>query len=199
METVVEVETMDVMQVIEGLRGLGVPIELSEAPEEDAFIEGVWIDRGVMYVHLATLRAPGDIFHEAGHLAIVPPDFRQYITTGDLEESEFMTKMSEFLKQGGLLQIPECPVSRALIQCSETEAMAWSYAAAAEIGYPTLKVFFFDEVELGDQPYEGHGEELDQSFALGCHMGINGMHHAGLCNMREFPKMKKWMQDARLS
>ena len=188
---------MDTMQVIESLRGLGVPIELSEAPREGTFISGVWIDRGVLYVHLDSLVAPGDLFHEAGHLAIVPPAFRQYITPGNLEESEFWTKMSEFMQLGGLGRYPECPVARALMQCSETEAMAWSYAAAVEIGYPPLKVFFFDDVELEEQPYEGDGEAITMAFSMKSHFGVNGMHHAKMCNMREYPKMLKWMQDAR--
>lgn len=45
----------------------------------DGFLPGVRIEDGVLLVDRARLQYPGDVLHEAGHLAVVPAAERPYV------------------------------------------------------------------------------------------------------------------------
>jgi hypothetical protein len=79
----------------------------------------VTIQRGVLAIDREKLLYPGDLLHEAGHLAILPPAERAAID-GDVGPD------------GGM----------------EMAAIAWSYAAALHLGIP-VEVVFHDEGYLG--------------------------------------------------
>ena len=54
-----------------------IGIEVREAPVSgDAFLPGVRIEDGALVVDRATLRWPGDLLHEAGHIAVTPAALR---------------------------------------------------------------------------------------------------------------------------
>jgi hypothetical protein len=75
-------------------------------------MDGVLIDRGELVVDVAKLLAPGDVLHEAGHLAIIPSTERPAIT-------------GPAGADGGY----------------EMAAIAWSYAAACHLGLDARVVF----------------------------------------------------------
>ncbi|TNE61137.1 MAG: hypothetical protein EP335_16935 [Alphaproteobacteria bacterium] len=96
------------------LVGIGLPINAAPVPET-CFLPGIRIEEGTLTVDEDKLLYPGDLLHEAGHLAILPPDVRAQ-ATGSLEAD-----MGE-----------------------EMAAQAWSYAAARAVGIP-LDVLFHDD------------------------------------------------------
>jgi hypothetical protein len=82
---------------------------------EPTFLPGIRIRRGALLVDPARLRYPGDLLHEAGHLAVTPAARRPALD-GDLG-----TDLGD-----------------------EIGAIAWSYAAARHLGVDPAVVFHPD-------------------------------------------------------
>lgn len=76
-----------------------------------SFLPGVAIVDGTLSVDTATLEWPGDVLHEAGHIAVLPSSLRH-------RASEDLSKHIEAEFSG------------------ELEAMAWAYAATVELDLP---------------------------------------------------------------
>lgn len=93
-------------------------IGLTWAPAElagDTFLPGLCIQQGRLLVDAGRLKYPGDILHEAGHLAVTARVGRAVLGPGGLEDP-------------GL----------------EMAALAWSYAASQFLGLPPEVVFHPD-------------------------------------------------------
>lgn len=75
-------------------------------------LPGIRIDRGTLLVDRARLAHPGDLLHEAGHLAVIPAEER--------------LRMAGDIRADGTL---------------EMLAMAWSYAAVCHLGLDPGVVF----------------------------------------------------------
>lgn len=103
-DEVIEISTKFLAQI-------GVPVRVGPFPE-DTFLPGLNIVDGTLCIDPERLLYPGDILHEAAHIALTPPSRR-----GSL---------------GGKLQISPA---------EEMAALAWSYAAAVSIGIVPLIVF----------------------------------------------------------
>lgn len=86
---------------------------------EDCFLPGLELGPGVVYVDYARLRYPGDILHEAGHLAVTPASQRAAVGSPALE-----------------LPWPT--------QGEEIGALLWSYAALRHLDLPVHYVFHPD-------------------------------------------------------
>jgi hypothetical protein len=80
----------------------------------DTFLPGLLLENGKIIIDPDKLLYPGDILHEAGHLAAYSPDARA--TIGD--------PLPEYMSAG-----------------FEMMAMAWSYAACQHIGLDPAVVF----------------------------------------------------------
>lgn len=175
----------DLEKTICWLRGIGLEVVEGGRPWTP-HVDGMWIDEGVLVV--AEDAHVGDVIHEAGHLAILPSGFRELVL-GDVDDLHLKhaAKISNAMQ--GLANIPECSVARALMQSSDTEACAWSYAAALEIGVdPTLPfVNGFDNDFVA--------QEIFESCMDGHYIGIHGLRAAGFCDrVSDFPILKKWVQ-----
>ena len=107
-------ETLDRTVVLDRifafLREIGFNIHLAELPEK-TFLPGIQIVANGLNVDIDALLYPGDLLHEAGHLAVMPPENRRLEAppTGDAAE--------------------------------EIAAIAWSYAAVLHLGLPPEVVF----------------------------------------------------------
>ncbi len=93
------------------LDGIGLAVRSGEIPEK-TFLPGIAILNGVLTFDEAKLLYPGDLLHEAGHLAILAPADRQ-------------SACGHIGDDGGM----------------EMAAIAWSYAAARHLGIPPETVF----------------------------------------------------------
>ncbi|MEJ1969203.1 MAG: hypothetical protein WDN03_11315 [Rhizomicrobium sp.] len=85
------------------LRDIGLDVRAGAV--EAAFLPGIEIEHGVLVVDEARLAYPGDLLHEAGHLAVTPPERRA-----------------------------ACHHAVGKDDGEEIAAIAWSYAAAVHLG-----------------------------------------------------------------
>jgi len=61
-----------VARMVDFLIRIGLPVQM-DAIEGETFLPGLAIEHGVLIVDAARLTYPGDLLHEAGHLAVAPP------------------------------------------------------------------------------------------------------------------------------
>ena len=87
-----------------------------EAIPGDSLLPGVAIERGELILDRARNTWPGDLLHEAGHLAVLPFAVRRTVS-GNLPD----TVLAEY--------------------AGEPEATAWAYPALREIGLPPEVLF----------------------------------------------------------
>jgi hypothetical protein len=92
------------------LREIGIAVAAADLPE--SFLPGIEIERGALLVDETRLEYPGDLLHEAGHIAVAPPEIRRRLS-------------------GDVAELPDL----------EWAAIPWSYAAALEIGIDPALVF----------------------------------------------------------
>jgi hypothetical protein len=97
------------------LRGIGMAVCEADVPE-GSFLPGIRIERGGLRVDRARLRWPGDLLHEAGHLAVVPAALRSGM-------------------DDDLAELPPVPHG------GEIEATAWAWAALRHLGLDSAVLF----------------------------------------------------------
>lgn len=100
------------------IRRIGIEVNESEVSGE-SFVPGIQVNKGKLIVDRNLLAYPGDLLHEAGHIAVTPRDERSQLmgdATGGME-----------LKKG-----------------DEMAVLIWSFLAAQEIGIPAEIVFHPD-------------------------------------------------------
>jgi len=176
----------DVAACVAFLREIGLSVSVLEAVGPGTFTPGIRIRAGSLEID-PTARASG-LLHEAGHLATMPTRFRP-LMEGNLYAS--VRRISMLASDLGLE--PDHPLERALIQCGDTEATAWAWAAGCHIGLSPTAI-------IQDDEYEGEGAEIRGMLSMNAYFGISGMTHAGLCGHPRrpggYPAMRKWLQDA---
>lgn len=169
------------------LDDLGFVVRLDA--EADGFLAGVEIADGELRVASYADDIAGELLHEAGHLAVMPTQFRG-LASGDL--TEVVETMGRWIETHAAEVGPDDLVIRAILQCGECEAVAWSYAAAVAIGIDTRIPFF--------RGFEGDGLALHDQVASGYYFGVHGLAAAGMTDLPRprsttpFPDMKRWLQ-----
>jgi len=152
-------------QIIAFLNRIGIPIIL-EALDDDTLLPAMTVRYGALVVDPKRLTWPGDLLHEAGHIAVTDPAIR-----------------------ASLSEVPSDPAE-------EMAAIAWSYAAAVEIGIDP-KIIFHDE------GYRGGGGHLAEAFNGGMFPGMPMLQWFGLTLDRRaaeergeapFPHMLRWLR-----
>jgi hypothetical protein len=101
--------------VVQFLRSIGLVVEPA-ALHGDTFLPAVRIVAGGLHYDPDRLLAPGDLLHEAGHIAIAPADTRP--TLCDALDGQQPGAMTD-----------------------EVEAIAWSWAALVHLGLPGEVLF----------------------------------------------------------
>lgn len=96
--------------IVDFLRGVGISVQTATLAE-DGFLPAIEVSGGRLRYDPDRLQWPGDLLHEAGHIAVIDPAIRATV--------------SEFASDGG----------------DEMAAIAWSYAAALAIGIDPQIVF----------------------------------------------------------
>ncbi|MBX7219732.1 MAG: hypothetical protein K1Y36_07285 [Blastocatellia bacterium] len=150
------------------LHEIGLNVE-SGPVTDTTFLPGIAIVSGRMIVQESQLLSPGDILHEAGHLALIAPANRS------LQEAVF--------------EDPE-------IDLIEVAAISWSYAAALTIGMP-LHVLFHPDGYRGNslglifsfQNGISPGLPLLEKFEMAF-----SPQTAKLRGVQPFPHMERWLR-----
>lgn len=139
---------------------------------EGTFLPGMKLGPNCIYVDYDNLKHPGDLLHEAGHLAVTTPGNRE--------------------KTGTAEQLPGWPDAG-----EEMAAILWSYAAALESGTP-IDVLFHSDGYKGDS--EWLKQSFAEGNYIGLPMlewtGLAfGPQLAAEKNVKPFPHMVKWIRD----
>jgi len=135
METTTENSSQLLEKLDRFFKEIGIPMQYC-ALEGFCFLPGIQIVKGELLVDPGQLKYPGDILHEAGHIAVVP-----------LAERHTLNEIS----------IGERPMREA----EEMMAIAWSYAACIYLHIDPYIVFHNDGYQQGgssiaDNFSEGH-------------------------------------------
>jgi hypothetical protein len=151
--------------ILNFLARIGLPVRL-EPLEGRTFMPGVTTRSGALVVDEEQLLYPGDLLHEAGHMAVMSAAERTACdgnATGD-----------------------------------EMAAIAWSYAAALEIGIDPLVVFH-------EHGYRSGGANIVENFSEGRYFGVPLLQWFGMTReraaeggsdgeMAAYPKMQRWLR-----
>jgi len=149
------------------LTEIGLSVRVGEISGQ-TFVPGVQIDHGALLVDEAQLSYPGDILHEAGHLAVMSPDRRQrtHIDVGK--------KAAE-----------------------EMAAIAWSYAALIHLELDPAVVFHPDGYRGGSQAIiENFSEGRYIGVPILQWLGLTvDEQRARALAVEPYPAMLKWLRE----
>lgn len=143
-----------------------------EKLDETCFLPGLSIRNGAILIDTELLKYPGDILHEAGHVAVVPAAERPSLTAVAIEKREHR-------------------------EAEEMMAIAWSYAACMHLGLDPY-VVFHDDGYKGGGSYIADNFANKNYFGLPM-LQWKGMaadeKNALLLNVFPYPYMLKWLHD----
>lgn len=113
-------------KIIDFIRSIGIDVTIT-AIDGETVLPGIAIRNGGLVIEKEKLLYPGDLLHEAGHLAVVPPEVRHSMN-GALDPKE------DFKLAGEQMAIP------------------WSYAAARHLEIDP-KIVFHNEGYKGESEW----------------------------------------------
>jgi len=157
--------------LISRMAGFLASIGLETAPavlSEAGFLDGLTISHGVLLVDEEHLAYPGDLLHEAGHLAVVPAQKRK-------------------LLHGNVGSDPG----------EEMAAIAWSYAAALYLGIDPAVVFHPSGYSGGSQAIlQNFSQGRYFGVPMLEWLGLTAdKKTAALLQVSRYPHMLKWLRD----
>lgn len=158
-------------QISDFLKEIGIevfPVKLSR----ETFLPGIFVEGGKLFVDEEKLLYPGDLLHEAGHIAVTPARLRNELND-EISLPDF---------QSGVL---------------ETEAIIWSYAACVHLdldpriifhpnGYQGKSDALLSNFRIGVFPGVNQLEDAGMTFSE---------RTAADSGAEPFPKMLKWCKD----
>ena len=143
-----------------------------EKLDEPCFLPGLSIRNGIIIIDNEALSYPGDILHEAGHIAVVPAAERNTLSAAVIEKRDQR-------------------------EAEEMMAIAWSYAACKHLGLDPY-VVFHDEGYKGGGSYIADNFANKNYFGLPM-LQWKGMTldetNAARQNVPPYPCMLKWVLD----
>lgn len=167
-----ECSTEDYLQkCISFLHEIGIETRF-EKLEESCFLPGLSIRNGTIIIDKEALSYPGDILHEAGHIAIVPACERLSLAASAIEKREHR-------------------------EAEEMMAIAWSYAACVHLCLDPYVVFHNNGYKGGGS-YIADNFGSKNYFGLPM-LQWKGMaadeKNALRLNVAAYPHMIRWMHD----
>lgn len=155
----------DTVRIVDFLAHIGIPVLPGEVPA-DTFLPGITVRNGGLIVDPARSFFPGDLLHEAGHLAVTEPGLRPT-----------------------LQEVRDDPGE-------EMAAIAWSYAAARAIGLDPRVLFHGqgyrgegDALAAAFDGGGGPGAPLLQYYGMTAEP-----RHAGALGLPAYPEMARWLR-----
>lgn len=154
--------------ILSFLADIGINYNLEPITGE-TFLPGLKLRKGVLIVDIEKLLYPGDILHEAGHLACMPPNIR--------------SEMSDNLPSGDLHN------------GGELMAIAWSYAACIYLGIDARVVFHEDGYkDASESIIENFKESRFIAVPLLQWLGMSyDEKQAKILHVEPYPVMQKWL------
>jgi len=151
-----------------------IGISCTEGPiPEITFLPGIAVVQGSLVYDVARLKYPGDLLHEAGHLAVLLPADRGLANGSD--------NISGDLDPGG----------------AEMAAIAWSWAAKEALGVPAEVLFHDGGYQEGG---DALASNFEQGKYLGHYMlqwiGMTSTQTQVQADMPLYPKMKRWLRQS---
>ncbi len=151
-------------QITRFLQSIGINTRFSPL-DEPTFLPGLYIHQGNLVVDADKLSHPGDILHEAGHIAVTTPDKRPSLT-GDVHR---------------------CGHGPA----EEMAAIAWSWAALKDIGLPADLLFHPEGYKGGSQNYiEAFESHNYFGYPMLVYWGLTNNPN----EPQGFPQMMQWLR-----
>lgn len=149
------------------LTSLGLEVKRAQLPEE-TFLPGIQIQRGVICVDETKLLYPGDLLHEAGHLAVILPE--QRISVG----ADVGNKPAE-----------------------EMMSIAWSYAAAVYLDIDPRIVFHQNGYRgWSESLIDNFSQRRYLAVPMLQWIGLTVDDAQGeLRGLKPYPNMLKWLRD----
>jgi len=155
------------IKIVTFLRGIGIEV----VPADPDHATGIEVNSGRLLVDENKLIYPGDLLHEAGHLAVAPRDLRAGLS--------------------GKVELPEVEMEPV-----EAQAMAWSYAVCCHLeidpaiffhagGYKGPAASLLLNYKSGVCPGLSGLQQADMAAS-------NAMVQTGA---RPFPQLLKWTRD----
>jgi hypothetical protein len=129
-----------VTTVVEFLQTIGIPCEYGEV-HAGSVVPGVAIVAGALVVDVARLEYPGDLLHEAAHIAVLAPERRPGVEQADLDANqgdEIAAELWSFLAATELGVSPEVVFHRDGYQGSG-QWLVETYRAGTLVGQPLLE------------------------------------------------------------
>jgi len=164
------IQTAELDTCIAFLNKIGIETQF-QAIHGDCFLPGLSIEKGRIIIDEAKLKYPGDILHEAGHIAVVPAIERSSLDAGGIEKRENR-------------------------EAEEMMAIAWSYAACIHLDIEPGFVFHDDGYKGAGKSIAANfagkkyfGVPMLQWIGL----TLDEMN-AAKSNMEPYPFMIKWMR-----
>ena len=128
-----------VQKFLSFVRGIGIPV-VAEALHEPTFLPGLTIRAGVLLVDEARLLYPGDILHEAGHIAVASPENRSRLELIPTDGDEVATLAWSYAAACILNIAPEV-VFHPAGYTGGADALAENFRAGRPIGVPLLQLY----------------------------------------------------------
>jgi len=153
------------------LNEIGIKTKFQQL-EGHCFLPGLSVRNGAILIDKRQLKFPGDILHEAGHIAVVPAAERELLNADAIEK-------------------------RPMNQAEEMMAIAWSFAACIHLEIDPCFVFH-DDGYNGGGGYIAENFSNKQYFGLPM-LQWKGMaadeKKAIELSVKPYPHMLKWMLD----
>ncbi len=153
------------MKIFDFLEEIQLPFTLNEIGD-DTFLPGIQIKKGVLQIDLEKLKYPGDLLHEAGHIAVSCSTDRESLNDNIIENNS---------EKAG----------------DEMAVLIWSFAAAQKIGLET-EVVFHDKGYKGEAKWLR--EQFESGKYIGLPL-LQWMGLADAEGEHAFPKMKTWLRE----
>ncbi|MGZ4975639.1 MAG: hypothetical protein ACXV8O_00695 [Methylobacter sp.] len=155
------------LQITDFIAGIGIPVRAGEVPD-DVILPGILIDNGTLVVDEAKLKYPGDLLHEAGHLAVMPSMQRN-------------ASYNDVSKNAG----------------DEIATLAWSWAALVYLNLPP-EVLFHPDGYKGESDWliDIFSNGGTMGVPLLQWMGLTAEpSKAEQLGWKAFPQMQRWLRE----
>lgn len=161
-------KTQEVIQILDFLNSIGINVIEKKLPEV-TFLPGLALSAQGIEIDFEKLLYPGDILHEAGHIAVTTSEQRKLIGTNEMPQ--------EWPTQG-----------------DEIATMLWSYLAAIHLKLPIEYVFHPNGYKnQSEWLIENYSKGNFIGLPLLEWMGLTSKETSKESN--SIPKIVKWLRD----